>query len=255
VIAVLNPDLDAEAIAADYSQASPFPHAVIDNFLEPAIAAEIAGLLEVEDLSNWKTVPSAEQVNKWWNQDLGALPQPAAAALGWFNSPEALSFFETVTGIGNLKPDLGLEGGGVHITTRGGRLEVHADFNLHPQTGFHRRLNALLYLNRDWDPDWNGQLELWDDEMTACRKRVEPGFNKLVVFNVTDRSLHGFPTMVQCPPDRRRISLALYYYTEDRPDEEKAPFHWAAWRDSAAALDKTPAGVPGPTGVPVERDH
>jgi Rps23 Pro-64 3,4-dihydroxylase Tpa1-like proline 4-hydroxylase len=242
---MINPDVDVDAIAATYAEAVPFPHAVIDNFLEPSIAIAIARALEVEDLTSWKTAPTLEQVNKWWNQDLSALPHEAGSALDWFNSPEALAFFEKVTGIEDLKADLTLEGGGIHITTRGGRLEVHADFNLHPQTGLHRRLNALLYLNRDWDPEWNGQLELWDDGMTACQKRVEPGFNKLVVFNVTDRSLHGFPALVECPPDRRRISLALYYYTEDRPEDEKAPFHWAAWRDSSAAESAHEAEGPG----------
>ena len=233
---MIRTDLDVPSISATYSTALPFPHTVIENFLEPSIADEISHTLAIQDLSTWTTMPTLEQVNKWWNQDLDALPAATAEVLSWFNSPEALAFFESVTGIKGLKSDPSFNGGGAHITTRGGRLEIHADFNLHPDTGLHRRLNALLYLNREWDPEWGGQLELWDDQMTACQKRVDPGFNRLVVFNVTDRSLHGFPAPVQCPLDRRRISLALYYYSEDRPEDEKAPFHWAAWRDSAAAL-------------------
>jgi Rps23 Pro-64 3,4-dihydroxylase Tpa1-like proline 4-hydroxylase len=94
----------------------------------------------------------------------------------------------------------------------------------------HRRVNALLFLNRGWDPQWKGQLELWAQNLSAPVVSIEPEFNRLVVFNITDDAYHGVPDRIVCPPDRRRLSLALYYYTADQPDEEKAPFHWADWK-------------------------
>ena len=88
----------------------------------------------------------------------------------------------------------------------------------------------MLFLNREWDSAWNGQLQLWDKDLTRCVRSVDPIFNRLVVFNVTDDSFHGVPDIINCPHDRRRLSLALYYYTDDRPDHEKGPFHWASWK-------------------------
>jgi len=99
----------------------------------------------------------------------------------------------------------------------------------------HRRVNALLFLNKDWDPSWNGQLELWARDLSRPVASIEPGFNRLVVFAITDDAFHGVPAVIACPPDRKRFSLALYYYTADRPEEEKAPFHWASWQQVSAS--------------------
>jgi Rps23 Pro-64 3,4-dihydroxylase Tpa1-like proline 4-hydroxylase len=118
----------------------------------------------------------------------------------------------------------------VHVTLPSGYLGVHADFNLHPDTGMHRRVNALLFLNKDWDPAWNGQLELWSRDHKQPVVSLTPDFNRLVAFTITDDAFHGVPKPLACPPQRKRFSLALYYYTAERPDEEKAPFHWAAWQ-------------------------
>ncbi len=71
---------------------------------------------------------------------------------------------------------------------------------------------------------------MWAKDLGEPVVTVEPGFNRLVVFSIRDDAFHGVPTPLACPPDRRRLSLALYYYTADRPEHEKAPFHWAAWQ-------------------------
>ncbi len=227
---MINSAHDPSALHDHYQEAKCFPHIVIDDFLDPVVANSIADELEDINCDSWLFDPHADQVNKWSMPDLQQLPLNTAGALASFNSPEALMFLQSLTGIQPLLADPQYLGGGVHLSATGGRLGVHADFNLHPVTGLHRRLNALLYLNRDWDPSWNGQLEIWNRQMTAMEESVDPIFNRLVVFNVTDHSFLGVPKTLLCPPHRRRISLALYYYTAKRPDEEKAPFHWATWQ-------------------------
>ena len=147
----------------------------------------------------------------------------------WRHQPPFLDFLERLTGIAPLIADDTFTGGGVHVSSAGGYLDVHADFNLHPDSGLHRRLNALLYLNRDWNPSWGGQLELWDKEATGPQKTIDPLFNRLVVLKIFDEGFHGVPEPLDCPPYRRRLSLATFYYSEDRPEEEKAPFHWSLW--------------------------
>lgn len=112
----------------------------------------------------------------------------------------------------------------------GGHLGVHADFNMHPETRMHRRVNSLIFLNKNWDPKWNGQIELWSKDLTRPVVAVDPDFNKLVAFTITDDAFHGVPAPLVCPTDRKRFSLALYYYTNDRPEEERAPFHRAVWQ-------------------------
>ena len=78
-----------------------------------------------------------------------------------------------------------------------------------------------IYLNPEWDSDaWNGDLELWDRSMSKCAAKIAPIDNRLAVFSTTDFSYHGHADALTCPPDRSRRSIAMYYYTVDRPLHE-----------------------------------
>ena len=151
---------------------------------------------------------------------------PATRGLLWaLNSPVFVEFLERLTGIGPLVPDAHFEGGGLHQIEPGGHLKVHADFNRHPRNGLERRLNVLLYLNRDWKDEYGGALELWNRDMTRSEVRVLPLFNRCVVFSTTSTSYHGHPDPLTCPAGETRKSIALYYYTKDRPPEEETDTH------------------------------
>src|SRR5262249_39051246 len=116
-------------------------------------------------------------------------------------------------------------GGGLHQIEKGGFLKIHADFNYHDKLKLYRRLNLLVYLNKDWSEDYGGHFELWDTEMTKCEQRVLPVFNRCVVFTTTDTSFHGNPVPLTCPEGRTRKSIALYYYTVENPNPERAAAH------------------------------
>jgi hypothetical protein len=83
-----------------------------------------------------------------------------------------------------------------------------------------RRLNVLIYLNKDWEESYGGHLQLWDKDMKYCKKKYLPKFNSMVVFGTTDFSNHGHPDALTCPDDRSRKSIATYYYSNGRPKEE-----------------------------------
>lgn len=232
---MINPSLDPKQLHEAYAQGQPFPHIVVDGFLTDRFAQKIADELEQADVDGWNRDDHAEQVNKRWMDNPDRLPVMTGTALRYLNTPDACSFFSQLTGIDDLQPDTAYLGGGVHVSLTGGRLGVHSDFNLHPANGMHRRVNALIFLNRDWNPEWHGQLELWSKDLSKATVEINPDFNRLVAFTITDDAFHGVPKPLACPPDRRRLSLALYYYTRDRPEEEKAPFHWAAWQRTGQA--------------------
>lgn len=136
------------------------------------------------------------------------------------NSAEFLQFLEALTGIEGLIADPYYEGGGIHEIRRGGFLKIHTDFNYHKKLKLDRRINVLLYLNDDWDESYGGELELWNQDMSTCIRKIQPIINRLVVFSTTDTSFHGHPVPLTCPEDRSRRSLALYYYTNGRPESE-----------------------------------
>jgi len=221
---------DPNKLHARYEAAEPFPHIVLDDFLVPRFADEIASELDACNVGQWYRDEHPDQVLKRTMEDLDRLPRMTGTALRFMNSEPACRFFSALTGIEDLRADPTYLGGGVHVSLPGGRLGVHADFNLHPQTGMHRRVNALIFLNKSWDPAWHGQLELWSKDLTRPAVSVAPDFNRLVAFTITDDAFHGVPAPIACPPDRKRFSLALYYYTAERPEREKAPFHWASWQ-------------------------
>ncbi len=140
----------------------------------------------------------------------------------YLNSQPFLEFLSTLTGIENLIPDPFFDGGGCHQIQPGGMLKIHADFNKHPRTKLDRRLNVLVYLNEDWKEEYGGHFELWDKEMKESKKKILPLFNRMALFYTTSDSYHGHPNPLTCPPDRTRKSIALYYYTNGRPEEELA---------------------------------
>lgn len=119
---------------------------------------------------------------------------------------------ENITGIYGLICDPERFGAGLHCIPTGGFLNMHVDFNKHPM-GWHRRVNVLIYLNEDWKPEWKGQLQLGMDNPIL----IDPIAGRCVIFETTDDSWHGHPEPLQCPPDRQRRSLALYFYTKEPP--------------------------------------
>ena len=84
-----------------------------------------------------------------------------------------------------------------------------------------RRLNILIYLNHNWTDNNGGHLELWDKDMARCEKKILPIFNRMVIFSTTDYSYHGNPNKVNVEQNYSRKSIALYYYSNGRPNSEK----------------------------------
>lgn len=206
------------ALANMYRAADPFPHIKVDGMFDAdrlrAAAAEIAAI-PIDP-----TKPFYGSFEKRNISDMDRLPPVTRGLVEEMNAAPFLAWLERVTGIENLQPDPGLVGGGIHQIGPGGFLKVHTDFNWHKGLEMHRRVNVLLYLNEGWDEAWGGALELWKPDMSECRARYAPLFNRLVVFSTTDESYHGHPDPLQCPPDVRRNSIALYYYTKERPADE-----------------------------------
>ena len=205
--------------AHEYNNAKPFPHIYFDDFL-PVEAAEAA-------LKDFPEPPGLTWVefNKPTQHKLAfyfveKLPPSIRNVMYFLNSRPLLNFLEILTGIEGVIPDPYYDGGGLHQIKPGGNLEVHADFNYHAKLKLHRRINVLVYMNKDWKEEYGGHLELWNKEMTAAEQKILPLFNRCAIFSTTSISYHGHPTPLSCPPDRTRKSLATYYYSVGRPKEE-----------------------------------
>jgi Rps23 Pro-64 3,4-dihydroxylase Tpa1-like proline 4-hydroxylase len=225
------------ALNARYVNAEPFPHIVMDDFIDQAVLRNvIAEFPHPQDMPYYDRAQERlkyQYAPKYWR---GATTHNLFAL---FNSEAFVSFLEEMTSFGGLIPDAGFSGGGLHETKPGGHLSVHADFNLHEKLGLIRRLNLLVYLNDDWSSEYGGNLELWDKSMTACAVAVAPVLGRAVVFTTALDSYHGHPDPLTCPPDRSRRSMALYYYTSPREGLADMPVRTTQFQVRPGSGDKT----------------
>ena len=206
---------DLPQVRTSYAAASPFPHVVLDDVLVPEVfdrAAEEFPAMRDETWNGYLHVNETKYSNTspdTWGPTLQAVARE-------FCSPRFVDYLIRLTGIEDLIPDWSMDGGGLHQTLRGGHLNIHADFSTHhTHENWARRVNILLYLNREWRDEWGGRLELWDKDMTACEQRVTPAGNRMLVFTTSSDSFHGHPDGLTCPDDVARRSMALYYFTEE----------------------------------------
>jgi len=214
-----------EELSGSYCFAEPFPHIVIDNFLPQALIDEILDIFPTEKLAD----------DKFYENDYAGLhkrqvlpescEQRIRSIFHFFNSAPILQFLEGLTTIESLVGDPYFYGGGFHEIFRGGKLGVHADFRVHSLLHLNRRINMLIYLNKDWDPEYGGNLELWDREMKSKVDSVAPLFNRCVIFNTDADSYHGHPDPLNTPTEITRKSIALYYYTGSKKVYEDTPPH------------------------------
>jgi Rps23 Pro-64 3,4-dihydroxylase Tpa1-like proline 4-hydroxylase len=227
----------AENNAHEYSCAEPFPHLVLDDFL-PAPVAD-AALRNFPQPKSLRWVSYDEQTERKLAFPVAeALPPSLREVLYFLNTPIVLRFLEDLTGIKGIIPDPYFKGGGLHQIERDGFLNVHADFNWYEKLKLDRRINLLLYLNRDWQEEYGGYLELWDREMKTCVKRVLPIFNRCVIFSTTSEAYHGHPIPLACPPGWSRKSIATYYYTNGRPEEERNDSHSTLFQERPGTAPK-----------------
>lgn len=213
----------------DFVSATPFPHVVIDDFLPPSVLDAVLEEFPSPEKPDWEEYDSAREV-KLALADAEQMGPATRHLLAEFNSGVFVDFLERLTGIEALIPDPHYFGGGLHQIRPGGFLKVHADFNRHTRLDLERRLNGILYLNKDWEEDYGGHLQIWDNDMTRCEKKVLPVFNRFLVFATLSTANHGHPDPLTCPPDRARRSMALYYYTSGRPDTEENGDHTTIFR-------------------------
>jgi hypothetical protein len=219
-MALIQP-IDRDALRQQFQNAKPFPFFCIDGFLDEDFANEVLASFpsygDARQLGReFKGVNEKGKVQVTDSKLFAAPVQKLNEALA---GPEFLEMMSYVTGMKNLLADDQLVGGGIHQTGPRGHLDVHVDFNYIKERDLHRRLNILIYFNKDWKEEWGGNIELWDEGVKHRVQSFSPIFNRCVVFETNEISFHGV-SAVTCPEGVSRKSFAAYYYTRE------APAHW-----------------------------
>lgn len=198
---------------------NPFDYWIIDNFfpLEDAkkLSKEFIDYNSKEDLVHYHDWIAEKKACNNWNRF------PPLTYKTFYNllSHRFCETLSSITGCNSLYPDIGLHGGGWHMHGNGGNLALHLDYSIHPKLNLQRKLNLIIYLEEDYDPCWGGNLEFWSHNYEKNLphekiKKIEPYFNRAVLFDTTQNSWHGFPEHIVCPEGKMRKSIAVYYLTD-----------------------------------------
>jgi Rps23 Pro-64 3,4-dihydroxylase Tpa1-like proline 4-hydroxylase len=204
---------DLRTLQSEYRNAKPYPHLMLDDVFSPVT---LEGILA--EMPDWNSKALVHQREDYLTKaslrsavDMGDRTFNFVSSI---HSAPFLYLISQITGIEALLPDPYMTGAGLTIVPEGGRFDVHADRNTDHYCGLRRRLVMLVYLNKDWSPDFGGQLELWDSAATACQKAITPEFNRVVLFEVDDANLHAVRPVTK-GTGRVRRSLIVYYHTVD----------------------------------------
>ena len=212
-------ELDFNVLKTKCQKAPSFPHFCLDNFLEESFANEVhdsfPSYSEAEKLG--QSFSAVNEKKKIQITDSTKFPPAIYKLHEHLASKDFVDKVSELIGIKNLIADPSMMGGGIHETNSGGHLDVHVDFNYNEELELHRRVNILIYFNKDWHEDYGGYLDLWDKDVKNCLGSYAPIFNRAAGFTTNEISWHGV-TPITCPADRLRKSFAVYYYTKEAPE-------------------------------------
>jgi hypothetical protein len=194
-------------------ESDPFPHLVLDDVFPVEFVHGLAR--EIDGMRTWFRYDSPlekKSTSNRWDEFGPYLYSYFTAML----SEDATREIANKFGINRLVPDIGLHGGGVHVSNNGDKLNVHQDYSIHPKVGLERRINVIFHVEPMWQPYFGGHLELWSggDQPEHMRRRIISTFNRMIVFATSPGSWHGFPEPIDGVDSIRRKSLATYYLSE-----------------------------------------
>ncbi len=211
---IINPEYtQAEALAKlrqQFDHAKPCRHLVLPNFLNTELATTLYEAFPSINTLNVKRKSLNEDKSEdyhfeKWHPSFGLLRDTIAG-------PEFSAWISAITGVEGLHTTHDALGSGVHQGKNGSYVDVHIDVNMNPEKGLWRRINLLIYLNKNWKPEYGGDLELWNKAMTQCEATVPCDFNRAVIFYTDENSPHGY-RKIQVPEGETRKSFYTYFYT------------------------------------------
>lgn len=225
----------------------PFPHTIIDDVLPADLFRLATSEFPADDHPTWTGYLHFNEA-KFANTSIETWGPTLRLIASELCTDSFAALLGDLTGFDRLIADPGMDGGGLHQTLPGGYLNVHTDFTTnHRVRHWQRRVNVLLYLNETWEPEWGGELQLWDAAVSRCVRSISPIGNRMVIFTTSDDAYHGHPEPLACPSGTTRRSLALYYFTTEVKPRRRATHYRSrpgdGWKRVGIWLDRCALGA------------
>jgi hypothetical protein len=211
-----------------YASNQPYPHLVVDDLFDSEVLDKIVADFPKSGEHDW-IIWNSEHESKSTSSGIAGLSRLTQLFFLWLNSSEFIDQLKQIVGIDELVPDPLFFGAGLHEMFQGGWLDIHADYTQHPTLPLLRRINLLIYLNREWNPHWGGGIQLQSNTNYENKVDYTPDFNRTLIFPTTSETLHGVPDRLSCPKEFSRKLISVYYWSpsSDRK-EEGTPLIWAS---------------------------
>lgn len=207
----------------------------LEHFLPEYIALALADELDNLPLEECKHF-TRRGSNMYEHNDLDRTPV-ADAVIYALHSSSFLKWLQAATDSQDLIPDPHLTGAGYMKSFKGDSLKVHTDFNWVEELRLHRRINCIIYLNKNWKEDWGGGLEFYDTENKKMLSKTVPKLGNLLIWSYHNLAYHGYPEPMSCPEGESRKGLRLFYYVSNSThDPENPPHRSLYWFDDSENL-------------------
>lgn len=199
-----------------YKNAKPFENIVIPQFFNEEYANQLNDLfpLPTDQNKNWHLYHNPLE-HKFSLNTFNDYPE-MNNVFKLLQTDQFISFIKQITDIVDLENDPHLHGAGLHAYPNNGKLDIHLDYNIHPITKKERRVNLIIYMNKDWKEEYGGNIEFYDENKQSVDRHIIPSFNTAILFKTCDLSYHGLPNPIKCPPNVYRKSFAIYYVSPPR---------------------------------------
>lgn len=205
----------------------PFNYVVIDDFCDEI---KLNNCLEKIKASSKKNMNKSRDYifakNKYEKSDFNLICSDLDFLKTELTSDRFKAVLSKLTG-SDVFVDPNFHGGGLHQGGEGSFLDMHVDFNYHPEepTWF-RDLNILLYLNPNWKEEYGGELKLAHKDRPKELFEIQPLFNRAVIMQTRNYTFHGYDP-ISFPDGEYRRSIATYaYQIHENPSDSTRTTVW-----------------------------
>lgn len=195
----------------EFKNAKPFPHLVLDNFLDKSFFQNL-DLQNLDlDKDKGRKFQTDIEKNKWASKNQ-ALSNSLKLIINELNNKFFLENLYKLSGITELFSTT--EGNtalaNYHEMYESGFLGTHVDHSSEPNSGLPHVLNIILYLSKEWETSWGGSTILANSNGNRIEKLVEFIPNRAVIFLHSPFTFHGVTNIKNNLTKRSTIYVDYY---------------------------------------------
>jgi hypothetical protein len=218
---------DLRSMSARFLEAKPFPHLVLDKFLDESFFEELCKVTQAErKAESGRKFDTQHEKSKWISIN-DSLPERLSQLIGALNSEEWVANLQSLSGLPELVGTQcgNSQLGNYHLMEPGGFLAPHVDHSSEPKTGLPHVLNIILYLTDRWNDEYGGSTTLYDRVGKYISAEVKYCPNRAVIFMHTPYSFHCVEEIGRDIPVPRKTLYVDYYSRSFEPYRNlKLPF-------------------------------